>query len=534
MDENIGSDELELLMLEAEQAAAAAANVAAAANTTAPAEQPTEQPTPEETTQATEDPEDPEADTDLPPAQAGLRGIVAEVKEAEATNDADADAWAADAPPAKKIGWGFAVILAVVFALPALGLAIGNGYIALPALQGLYCGNQRRVVSAEAAYETAFDRAAKAEEVRLKLFNVKSVNGETAAEAPTGFSIGSFANARIALLLRKTGGPLVSAEWVNGFLEGGARVPKSMEPLVAEFQEMEAFFSEISYTLNSAYSAAMPEDEETEAPENSAVMALLLEALESSRASDEDAEKHAPYYDYYTCNILMDQPEQLKPLLAEMKKAGRESWVYEDVERYMALQEQEYATVVKLSEGRLARNAEDSEALLEQVRALWLQGKQAEAERLAAKKQTGALMQATAKVARAELLYRDGKFAEAIALCDAVIEEAQAAPESDSTRGARAGAAVTAKAIALLLQGDGADASALLKDTTQQDYAAQLGTPFFCVALAAAYQNDSEFYQSIAYLFDNSGVAIPQEIQDLIFGETTIADIFQKGWGVIA
>lgn len=469
-----------------------------------------------------------------------LRGIVETAQ--DATPPADTED--AAATHNYKIGghWLVAALAAILLGLPALGLAVGNGYIALPVLQGLANETQRRVLSAQQSYAEAANRAAALGDKWQTVFEVKSVNGEAREETTSSFSAGLFPAARVALLLRESEGAMYSYNMglPAVFLEENVRVPRSVKALVAEYEDLDDFL----FGLQSTYSALI----EAEAAETEDGSALLRKTLDTYRATDQNEKKHAPYYDYYACGMLADDPETLVTKLAEVKKAGREPWVYEEAEFAAALKGGDYATVERISAQRLARNAEAMEAFIARVRALWLLDKKVEAEQLAKQEQRGDMMRATARIALAELRYRAGDTKDAIALCDTVIasETAKAKTAADkeskrtgqvvdpAIRPAEQLAAVT-KSIALLLQGKGTDASRVLQRIYEraQLQQTQLTMEFFCAALAASYHADNSFYQTIASLFGNEGVVIPQAVQDVANGKATTADIFQKGWGVI-
>lgn len=482
-------------------------------------------------TEAETDP--PEEDTEDLTASAaqptGLQALVAEVKEAEQEAGDDGETAVSpegsDAGPAKvRFSWVLPMVILLLAVLPALGLAIGNGYIAVPALRGMGRESQKRMNSAQDAYAEAYQRASKAEETRLKFFSVTSVNGSETATA-SGFSIGSFAAVRVALLQRKVYGPLESAEMVNSFVSGGARIPRRMQSLVAEFEE----YYGLNEDLNRLY------EESAETGEDDAQG--FLEAIETFRKEDPKADARADFYDYYICLMSADDPERFGSKAAELKAAGREPWIYERAERYLALKAKDYAAVERIGGDRLARDKEDTDALTDQVRALWLQDKKNEAYALAEAKQNGLLMREAAKLARAELLYRDARYDEADALCDEVIAAANAAPASDSSRGFREAEAASVKAISLMLAGKAKEAAALLRATVETDYVQQGQIPlsFYYAILAATYVEDQELYRMTAQQLEYYGYAVPQEIMDLhILYTATVADIYQTGWGVVA
>ncbi len=538
MDETTNNDELELLMYEAEKAAAEAAKAAEEADdqTGAAGEpEPAEAAEPADaqvgadteadaTVSAGEEPEPMQ-----PQGLTGFHGLV----EAARDTDADDEETRNDRPEVKPPQVIFTLLILLLLALPALGLAIGNGYIAIPALRGMFLETQKHLISAQAAYGEVNERAVKAEAKRVKLFSVKNVNGSE-KQAAQGLSVGSFTAERIALMQHKANGPFVSAEFVSSFTQGGARVPRRIAPLVAEYEDLKTFDTDINSSFNEAYTKAMPED--AEELDEAKIIAALLDAMEAYRKTDKDAAKHAPYYDYYTCSLLARNPEKLKPRVAEMKKADRESWVYEDMEYYAALQAKDYANAAQINRNRLARNKEDSNALRELARALWLAGKKDEAQSVTDAKQPTEIMRDSAKLAKAEFLYREKKYTEAIAICDAIIKVTRAAPETDATRGAREVEALATKAIVLMLQEKTVDASKMLKTAMDREYVPQnMSAALAYAALAASYEADTDFYQALVTSFftDNTGQPrIPQDVQSLLLGETTVADLYQKGWGV--
>jgi hypothetical protein len=132
---------------------------------------------------------------------------------------------------------------------------------------------------------------------------------------------------------------------------------------------------------------------------------------------------------------------------------------------------------------------------------------------------------------KAEMKYRDGAYDEAIALADEVTANAQA----DEAYAAYIPEAAAYKAVALLLSDRAQEALELLRPFVEEG--AQVSNSFVSTLLAAAVAaGDEAYYDSFeqeqleifTYYY---GYSMPDSLEALKAGETTVEAIFTEGWG---
>ncbi|MDR1927647.1 MAG: hypothetical protein LBQ33_03300 [Oscillospiraceae bacterium] len=406
--------------------------------------------------------------------------------------------------------WILALAL-MLLALPALGLFAGNAVLSFAALSGFLHEKTGYLYSAMDDYQALTEWEATVESTRTALFSFGGTSGKI------GFSTGNFANERQLMVINAIAGPLQSLQYYEAWFPEGTPVPRSMRKMTAQMKELQSVTGALDNLLQNS---AGPEEGQDQTQ-------WLLAMVDQAQAEDKNADKYALYYDtlrlYYEASEGAGG-EKVKRRIEALKNApGSEPWMYEEMAIINARESGDYKAVIALCEARARRNHEDSIAAEYTIKALYLDGQKEEAYQEAEALIKSKMLGNAAKLTKAELLYREKKYGDAIKLCNEVIAKTQ----GDENESASLITATTVKAVTLLLSGDAKGAAALLQDTLDNP-PGQLDYPFaYACLIAANAAKDDAFYQSVASLME----AIPEQITDLQAGKLSAEDIYVKGWG---
>ena len=408
--------------------------------------------------------------------------------------------------------WSVAVLL-MLFGLVLTVPAAWNLMLGVPAVAGLVSEAGRRYESAGRAYE---------------LLAQMDMGSQGMGLSALGLSSGNFYYERQYALTAKRDGPLAilqSEELPPISQVFPARVPRGLRRLAAQCDALAEVYEGVSAQLDLLL---MPGEQ----PDESEWQEMLLTAIEAAKALDGKAEANAIYYETIILQVTAADPEQKQASqerIAALKKdpAGA-FWMYEAAERYLAIKDEDYDAVAALCAARLKRNRQDFQAMRDRVKAFYFSGGEAAAFKEADKYAKRAEAKEAMQMAKAEIYYRQGKYDEAIALCDAILDKADfdapaATPaEETALRGAMEAASV--KSTVLLLQGRPGEAIDLLQ--------AARGNPYLLLAAyIAGGEWESEETQNLVMMLNYYGYPVPQAITDLSEGRTTIEKIFTEGWG---
>ena len=225
--------------------------------------------------------------------------------------------------------------------------------------------------------------------------------------------------------------------------------------------------------------------------------------------------------------------ERLAALKADPKS---EKWMYASLEFYFARTGNDYDGMVAVCDARLANNREDVMAMEYKVKALFLRGDEAKAFAMADTYAKRGAAADSMQLLKAELYYRQEKYAEAIALCDGVIAKADlvmpAFTPADAEAIQMALEAAAVKAAVLLLQGEPEQAQDLLNEVWDAAANSRINPSLdFAYTLLAAYvvSGDEEGIEELLGQLMYYGV--PEALTDLMEGETSLKKIFTEGWG---
>jgi len=435
-----------------------------------------------------------------------------------------------ESPPAKPekpikgprfLAWSVAVLL-MLFGLVLLVPAVWNLALLGPAAAGLASEAGRNYESALEAYGLLDTLEAGSQGLGLDL--------------PPGLSSGNFAMERRYIVWNKLYGPLaiVQSQPLEQYFPEGTRMPRSLRGLAAlcgELTEMlDGFYAQLDITAEPAEGQSQAE--------------WALEALEAARALDGKAEARALYYDAIALQITAGEPGTREASLARIealkKTPGATPWMYEEVALYFARADGDYDALTALCDARLKRSREDIMAMQYKVKALFLGGEEEQAFKAADQYAKRSAAESAMRLAKAELYYRQGKYGEAIALCDELLGKADFNAEittmADMAPLQTAMEAAQAKAVALLLQGSPGEALDLLNGTMEFAgvYLRYMNFDFgsyACTLLAAYIENGDEEGAAAMEAQLMYGGGVPQSITDLREGKTTIEEIFTEGWG---
>ncbi|MCL2495377.1 MAG: hypothetical protein FWE98_06960 [Oscillospiraceae bacterium] len=411
--------------------------------------------------------------------------------------------------------WALAVLL-MLYGLLMLAPALWNAVLSAAALTGLVSEAGRRYDSAMEAYELLYSLEQGAQGMGLDAL---------------GLSSGNFLYERQFAMVGKLDGPLAlvlgqDVPPISYFFPG--RVPGSLRKLNAVSGELEeillGFYAQLDLT---------PEPAEGQSESKWA-----LGALEAARALDGRAGQRALYYDalalYYAANYPEEKQANLARVEALKKAPCSEFWMYENIALYHAFEDDDYDALAALYGAHAKRSREDYLAMQRRVRALYLSAGEAEALKAAKKYARRPQAKPYMELARAEILYRQGKYDEAIALCDGVISRAVPMDPSASGMGdVAAMEAVAVKAAVLLLQGEAGRAAALMEAAQENPYGRMsLNFPYTLLAAYAVNGDwEGEAAQNLLMMLLYNDYAVPQAVAALAEGSTTVEKIFTEGWG---
>lgn len=433
---------------------------------------------------------------------------------------------AQEEPPAEKAekpikgprAWPWLVaVLMMLLGLLLLVPAIWNMALAMPAIGGLVNEAAGKYESAMNAYEYLYKTDTTAQGWGM---------------AELGLTSGTFPVERQFAIWEKLYGPLFIVQETDAynlseiFPEG---VPKSLRKLADRLETLMDMIDGISAQLQE-----QPAEDENRG-------AWLLAGIEAARAQDEQAAARKLYYDAVILSMTANDPEQKQDNLARIAAlqadpAG-EFWMYEQAALYFAREDADYAALIAICDVRLKRSREDTQSMLYKIKALFLSGEEAKAFEAADACAKRPACAATARVAKAELYYRQGKYEQAIEQCDAVLAKADfTAPSATSAQAtALRGAmeAACAKAAVLLMQDKPAEALVLLQSAADNPDGSMTVNLAYSqlAAYAAAGELEGEQAQNLVMMMLYSGYEIPQAITDLQEGKTTAKAIFTEGWG---
>ena len=429
-----------------------------------------------------------------------------------------------DASKPVKIGFGawLAAIGLVLFALAALIPSFWNAQLSITAVKGLVMETQRRYSSASTAYAalTAQDRAA--QQWSAENFSFGS------SETPV-FSAGNFVLQRFAFLIDKLNGPYDLQQFMGQqpyFVSGSSsRFPRYLKPAMAKVEALIAASEHVNDAIDPSYGEANPETQTK----------LVLEAINSVRKSDTD-QTRALFYDA----IELDQVSFAGPtsketgkLISALKKApGSEPWMYVGAEYARAQKAEDYKALAGIFSREFTRNREDYSALARWIKSLHLNKETKQAQKLIKKYDSGESANLVQAV-QAELLIRDGKYKEAVKLCDAVLKNAPA-PMDETTpqtiQGDGAQEAVAQKGVALLFLGEAQQALDFLRPLLDAPYGGS-STYIGTLLSAAILAGDEEYLAQITGLLLQNGYEFPENVTKLQEKAITIEEIYTEGWG---
>ena len=421
--------------------------------------------------------------------------------------------------PAKPIkgprflAWSVAVLL-MLFGLVLTLPALWNLVLAIPALSGLVNEAGRRYDTAMEAYELLY-------------------NTDMTAQGwgVPGLTSGKFYYERLYIVMDKREGPLAiirSQDLPPISSVFPERMPRSLRRISAQCGALsgiaEALYGQLS-------DLGQPAEGQGESE-------WLLEALETVRGADEQAQAHRLYYEAIALMHTAGSPGQKQTNLARIEALKQDPagafWMYGDYELYFAFQDEDYDALAAAFDARVKRDRQDLASMQRRVKALYLSAGEAKALAAAKKYARRPAAKGIAQVAKAEVCYRQGKYDEAIALCDGILEKAVPASGTADGKGDYAAMeAVVVKATALLLQGKPGEAISLLEAVQEDPYGnASLAFPYTILAAYAAQGEwDGEKAQQLAMMLTYYGYDIPQSVTDLGEGKTTVEEIFTEGWG---
>jgi len=405
--------------------------------------------------------------------------------------------------------WSVAVLL-MLFGLLLAAPAMLNTMLGLTALTGLANEAGRKYESAARAYTSLYQTEMGAEGLGLGML---------------GISSGNFYYERQFALVGKLDGPLgllQSEELPPMSYVFPERIPRGLRKLAAQCDELTEIFENYY-----GYLQALGEPAEGESESE-----WLLEGLEIVRGEDPQADARGLYYETVALLHTAGYPEQkqasLERIAALKKHPAGAFWMYEGAELYFALTDGDYDAVAALCGARLRRNREDFPAMRYRVKALYLSGGEAMALAAADSYAKRPAARDHMQLAKAEIYYRQGEYDKAVALCDGILDKADLdAPAATAAQEAAQRSAMEAadvKSIVLLLQDRPEEAIELLETSRGNPYT-------LLAAYAVAGEWESERVQGIVMMLAYYGYDIPQAIEDLNEGKTTIAEIFTEGWG---
>ena len=425
-----------------------------------------------------------------------------------------------------KIGFGawLAAIGVFLFALAAFVPALWNTQLTLSAVKGLSMEAQRRYSSASDAYSVLAAQDQTAQQWSAENFSFGS------SEAPV-FSSGNFVLQRFAFLIDKLNGPYSLQQFMTQYPyfnpEGTLpRYPRYLKPALAKVDALDAVSQLINDAIDPSYDEADP----------GAQAKLVLDAIRSVRKNDANKA-----YVRFCDAIELDQISYADPtskeageLISALKKApGSESWMYVGAEYTRARAMEDHETLADIFSHEFTRNREDYSALANWAKALHLTGNTKLAQKLIKQydREESAIY---IQVLQAELLIREGKYDEAVKLCDAALKNAPS-PASETTpqtvQGDSAMELVAHKGAALLLQENAQEALDLLRNTLDEPYG-KPGTNYLGTTLAAAaLTGDAEYLNWMLEQMQMAGYEIPEEIQQLQKKTITLKEIYTTGWG---
>ena|GEM_PF-5928117 len=481
-----------------------------------------------EPTEAIEELEPPE---EPPETAAELSRLTNEAREelpAEESSDEEDDEDDDDEPTStsNKIGFGawLAAIAVFLFALAAFIPALWNTQLSLSAVKGLVMESRHRYSSASDAYGALAAQDQTAQQWAEENFSFGS------SEAPV-FSAGNFVLQRFAFLIDKLNGPYNLQNFMGQqpyFNPEGTivpRYPRYLKPALAKVEALDEASQKVNDAIDDSYHEADPETQTT----------LVLEAIQAVRKSDKDETRNLFYDAIELGQLSMADPtsKETGKLLAAVKKApGSEPWMYVSVEYARAMEAEDYQTLAGFFSREFTRNREDYSSLAIWIKALHLNKETKQAQKLIKKYSSGEpanLIQAM----QAELLIRDGKYKEAVKLCNAVLKNPP--PPLDGTtpqtmQGDGAQEAAAQKGAALLLLGEAQQALDFLRPLLDAPYGGS-STYIGTLLSAAILAGDDAYLAQVTGLLMQEGYEIPEEVTMLMDGTITLEEIYTTGWG---
>jgi len=449
-------------------------------------------------------------------APQALGGLMDEVKqEGETPEEASEEAleeFSEVAPQATKIGAGAWLALIAVCLLAAAALVPAWQYtrLAVPAARGVFMESAGRCNSAASAYN----------ELRYLEQEVAEWGAENFAfgELPA-FATGDFAIERFVPLIYKLDGLLSAYEAASQHLQEGPVRPLRVRRLLARIAPLDEMNQLIGENLDPAANEMNPATGQP-AHDQQARARFLLEATQAARAKDEAAKDRALLYDAIELNFAVSldagSKETERRIAALKKAAGSEPWMYEGAQLMRARATDDFSVLAEVFASKFARNREDYESLTGQAKALHLGGETAKAGRIIKKYsrgQTEGFMQAL----RAELLIREGKYQEAIDICDKVIATGKVMNEmtAPSARGSGIMGAVAQKGAALLCLDRAQEAHDLFSGAMEAPFG-EPGQAFMGATLAAAIlAGDDEAAQMQAMIMQQYGYTVSKDIFEI-------------------
>ena len=371
-------------------------------------------------------------------------------------------------------------------------------------------------------YERAFEAYAANLQLERQLEEWAQDNFSFGASEAPGFTTNHFGFARSIGMTGRMHGPLRFWQMEIDRQMGG------QQPLLYAFDRMPRALYRFAVqvdTIGLIVNGVLEADGEAE------TMLDLVRALDIARQQDPYAAERRLFYDALALQWLVNydpaSDEAGRRLQVLQQAEGVQRWMYAEAAVARARELEDFALLAELSEQDVAHNHNDFVAMQRHVRALFLAGQTEQAHQTAQDYANQyEAMREVMQLLQAEFYYREGRFAEAMALTQSLID---AQPEEETGNEVYMEARAV-QAIVYLLQERADDAFALLHPYLVDEEAGPTVNLFYAALVATVVAEELEFLDSI----------FPQEYWEedlsptllaLLDGETTVQAIFTEGWG---
>ncbi|GEM_PF-5089976 len=404
---------------------------------------------------------------------------------------------------ATKVSFGafFFIFLSALAFIAAAVFAAVNIYIAKPVHDTGSLIKQHRLSQAMEQFNEAEKRASE--------LNAKLPGGK---DEIVIFETGTNTIKRYIRLIEKVGGPINAGQVIeNAENINVKKLSPDMKAAYDEYLKVKETDS-LVYEMFKEYQSSIGEAE----PDYKTLLAKL-DAL-----SAEHKDLYAPlmgYYRYYSAKV---SGQSLEVQLAQLEKLAEDYpeklWLYVSPTLETCFNAEKYEKAIECCDKVLKTNLNDSSAMIYKARSYYAMGKTDEAEKMVKLLETNGRDEDKIVAFKAEMLRRDGKFDEVIALCDEALE-----------KNSLAGEIYRQKAIALMLKGDMEQAHEVLnKAYGQNDVSVELVE---LLAISASKKGDTKMLQEMKELLAYNGIEFSEKTQQCIDGKLTIRQIFMEGRG---